>query len=126
MVIRGALLGAALLLLRGAMAIVRGLTGVGASPRERLPERPAERSTRTAPAPRPERGEDRPPDPPPRSGSPSPWDGATYALGQGAGGEDLITCRFCGLTSAHPEDVRNRYCGHCHLFHGARPALGAP
>lgn len=30
---------------------------------------------------------------------------------------ESITCPTCGLTSCHPEDVRNRYCGHCHRFH---------
>jgi hypothetical protein len=28
-----------------------------------------------------------------------------------------IKCLVCGLTSHHPEDVRNRYCSHCHAFH---------
>lgn len=28
-----------------------------------------------------------------------------------------ITCLLCGLTSYHPDDVKNRYCGHCHIFH---------
>lgn len=28
-----------------------------------------------------------------------------------------ITCRTCGRTSHAPEDVRNRYCGHCNVFH---------
>jgi hypothetical protein len=32
-------------------------------------------------------------------------------------GKQTITCLTCGRTSAHPEDVRNRYCGHCHRFH---------
>lgn len=27
-----------------------------------------------------------------------------------------ITCHRCGKTSFHLEDVRNRYCGHCHVF----------
>lgn len=27
------------------------------------------------------------------------------------------TCPKCGRTSYHPEDIRNRYCGACHLFH---------
>jgi hypothetical protein len=34
-----------------------------------------------------------------------------------------ITCATCRLTSLNPNDVRNRYCGHCHVFHddpGAR------
>jgi len=28
-----------------------------------------------------------------------------------------ITCPNCGRTSYHPEDVRLRYCGHCHVYH---------
>jgi LSD1 subclass zinc finger protein len=28
-----------------------------------------------------------------------------------------ITCHECGLTSANSNDVAQRYCGHCHLFH---------
>jgi hypothetical protein len=28
-----------------------------------------------------------------------------------------ITCLRCGLTSWHPEDVRQVYCGNCHRFH---------
>jgi hypothetical protein len=28
-----------------------------------------------------------------------------------------ITCHACNLTSYHPEDVKNRYCGNCHKFH---------
>jgi hypothetical protein len=28
-----------------------------------------------------------------------------------------ITCHRCGKTSYHIEDVRHRYCGHCHIFH---------
>lgn len=28
-----------------------------------------------------------------------------------------ITCRACGLTSYHAQDVELRYCGHCHVFH---------
>ena len=27
-----------------------------------------------------------------------------------------ITCHRCGLTSTHPQDVKNHYCGACHLF----------
>jgi hypothetical protein len=33
-----------------------------------------------------------------------------------------ITCLICWLTSYHPEDVRQLYCGNCHRFH--EPALG--
>jgi hypothetical protein len=28
-----------------------------------------------------------------------------------------ITCARCRLTSHHPKDVENRYCGNCHIFH---------
>ena len=28
-----------------------------------------------------------------------------------------ITCLVCGMTSHHPQDVAQRYCGHCHVFH---------
>jgi hypothetical protein len=28
-----------------------------------------------------------------------------------------ITCRRCGLTSHNPNDVAQRYCGGCHVFH---------
>jgi hypothetical protein len=31
-----------------------------------------------------------------------------------------ITCLCCGLTSFHPEDVRQLYCGNCHEFHKER------
>jgi hypothetical protein len=27
-----------------------------------------------------------------------------------------ITCPFCGLTSYNPNDVKQRYCGRCHVF----------
>ena len=38
--------------------------------------------------------------------------------------DDLsITCFGCGLTSFHPEDVRKRYCGNCHVFHDQYPEL---
>lgn len=29
---------------------------------------------------------------------------------------DSITCPECGMTSYHPEDVRQGYCGNCHEF----------
>lgn len=32
-------------------------------------------------------------------------------------GRHDITCRLCSMTSYHPVDIRQRYCGHCHLFH---------
>lgn len=28
-----------------------------------------------------------------------------------------ITCITCGMTSANPHDIEQRYCGHCHVFH---------
>ena len=28
-----------------------------------------------------------------------------------------ITCHGCGLKSWHPEDVKNKYCDKCHVFH---------
>lgn len=28
-----------------------------------------------------------------------------------------ILCETCGRRSFHPEDVANKYCGHCHVFH---------
>ena len=28
-----------------------------------------------------------------------------------------ITCKTCRMTSHHPEDVRQRYCGNCKVFH---------
>lgn len=31
-----------------------------------------------------------------------------------------ITCQACGMTSHHPDDVDNLYCGHCHVFHYPR------
>lgn len=31
-----------------------------------------------------------------------------------------FTCPDCGMTSYHPEDVRQGYCGNCHAFTGSR------
>lgn len=31
-----------------------------------------------------------------------------------------IRCNFCGMTSHHPQDVANRYCGKCQRFHEIR------
>lgn len=47
-------------------------------------------------------------------GEPDPALGVRYRLldeGQ------AIDCLRCGMISYHPEDVRHRYCGHCHRFH---------
>jgi hypothetical protein len=27
-----------------------------------------------------------------------------------------FTCPWCGAVSGHPDDERERYCGHCHAF----------
>jgi RNase P subunit RPR2 len=29
---------------------------------------------------------------------------------------DSFTCPKCGMTSYHPDDIKNRYCGNCHEF----------
>jgi hypothetical protein len=29
-----------------------------------------------------------------------------------------ITCLDCLMTSWHPMDVKRKYCGNCHKFHG--------
>lgn len=30
---------------------------------------------------------------------------------------NAITCTRCGHTSFNPNDVKNKYCGHCQTFH---------
>jgi ribosomal protein L37E len=35
-----------------------------------------------------------------------------------------ITCHACGRTSHNPNDVKERYCGHCNVFH-ENPLRGA-
>ena len=42
---------------------------------------------------------------------------AGYALGQDERGAS-ITCLACGRTSYNANDVAQRYCGNCHVFHG--------
>ena len=38
---------------------------------------------------------------------------------------DSITCPKCGLTSNHPMDIAQRYCGNCHQFHASfHPEIG--
>jgi hypothetical protein len=29
-----------------------------------------------------------------------------------------VTCPLCGMTSYHPEDIRQGYCGNCHDWTG--------
>lgn len=38
---------------------------------------------------------------------------------EGADGEELrgIHCKTCGMISFHPDDIKNKYCGHCKRFH---------
>ena len=33
--------------------------------------------------------------------------------------DDMMTiiCLLCGSQSAHPDDIDNRYCARCHIFH---------
>jgi hypothetical protein len=38
------------------------------------------------------------------------------------GPPETFTCPRCGMTSAHPEDVRQGYCGNCHDWTGDVPA----
>jgi ribosomal protein L37E len=33
------------------------------------------------------------------------------------GGFKCITCHTCGMTSFHPQDILQKYCGKCHKFH---------
>lgn len=44
--------------------------------------------------------------------------GATYDLviddESGAAG---IFCKLCLLVSYHPQDIAQKYCGHCHRWH---------
>lgn len=52
-----------------------------------------------------------------------PFDGSVHGpnIRVGAGGEVAyaasITCPKCDMTSHHPEDVKNMYCGNCNQFH---------
>lgn len=40
----------------------------------------------------------------------------------GGGPTPSFTCPKCGMTSYHPEDVRQGYCGSCHEFTGEQEA----
>jgi hypothetical protein len=41
----------------------------------------------------------------------------SYALGEDAGGP-FIHCLECQTRSHNPNDIREHYCGYCHIFHG--------
>ena len=43
-----------------------------------------------------------------------------YAAPTAAGGK-AIRCMRCGMLSAHPRDVAERYCAHCCSFHEGVP-----
>jgi hypothetical protein len=40
----------------------------------------------------------------------------TYTVGM-RGGQAAIVCLCCGLGSAHPKDVAEKFCGFCHAWH---------
>jgi protein-arginine kinase activator protein McsA len=41
----------------------------------------------------------------------------TYVLLEDRQGNQAIRCLRCGMTSSHPKDVEEKYCGVCHQFH---------
>ena len=42
---------------------------------------------------------------------------ATYVLRSNSLPQDSILCLCCSMTSYHPTDIRERYCGFCHAYH---------
>jgi hypothetical protein len=40
----------------------------------------------------------------------------TYVVGM-RGGQAAIVCLCCGLGSANPQDIAEKYCGFCHAWH---------
>jgi hypothetical protein len=48
---------------------------------------------------------------------PTPYE-AAFAVEAAAGAIPSVTCPACGWTSYNPSDVAERYCGHCHEWHG--------
>jgi hypothetical protein len=44
-----------------------------------------------------------------------------YSLGRDAGGP-FIRCTRCGRKSYNPNDIREKYCGWCHMYHGTGEA----
>jgi hypothetical protein len=45
-----------------------------------------------------------------------PVNGANYTISYIQGCR-FIKCHTCGMTSFAPNDIENRYCGNCHVFH---------
>lgn len=41
----------------------------------------------------------------------------TYEISKNKKEQERIKCLVCNMTSYHPEDIKNRYCGNCHEFH---------
>jgi len=41
----------------------------------------------------------------------------TYVMFTARSGVPAIKCLRCGMCSFHPDDIAQRYCGHCHEFH---------
>jgi hypothetical protein len=41
----------------------------------------------------------------------------TFEIGANQRGEMFIACRLCGMSSFHPDDIKQQYCGGCHQFH---------
>lgn len=53
-------------------------------------------------------------------GEPAPFYlGASYAITRHADGHESIDCFACRHISHNPNDVRERYCPHCHAYHPA-------
>lgn len=44
--------------------------------------------------------------------------GITYWIEAAPTGETSITCVRCCMTSHNPNDIEQRYCAVCHVFHG--------
>jgi hypothetical protein len=48
----------------------------------------------------------------------------SYELGTGpTSGDPYIKCFMCGHLSFNPNDIRDRYCAYCHVFHQDPPAM---
>jgi hypothetical protein len=41
----------------------------------------------------------------------------TFTIVNNSYGQKGIKCLLCNRTSWNPNDVENKYCGNCHLFH---------
>ena len=64
-------------------------------------------------------------EPPREVAPPNGWilgldDEQTYEILLDTGEGRAIRCNVCGMTSYNANDVRERYCGRCHVFHELR------